>query len=77
MRQNMLVYRSHGGYTPLHIAAQHGHQEAFDLLVQVFKADANIRLALTRDEDPDPVIFGPPNPDPVLFSADPDPTCNN
>ena len=28
-----------------------------------------------RDEDPDPVIFGPP--DPVLFSTDPDPTCNN
>ena len=25
----------------------------------------------------DPVIFGPPDPDPVLFSADPDPTCNN
>ena len=42
----LLVFRSHGGYTPLHIAAQHGHQEAFDLLVQVFKADANIRLAL-------------------------------
>ena len=30
-----------------------------------------------RDEDPDPVILGPP--DPVLFSTDPDPdpTCNN
>ena len=27
--------RSHGGYTPLHIAAQSGHQEVFDLLVQV------------------------------------------
>ena len=25
----------------------------------------------------DPVIFGPPDPDPVLFSTDPDPTCNN
>ena len=29
----------------------------------------------------DPVIFGPPDPDPVLFSIDqdpdPDPTCNN
>ena len=25
----------------------------------------------------DPVIFGPPDPDPVLFSKDPDPTCNN
>ena len=28
-----------------------------------------------KDEDPDPVIFAPP--DPVLFSTDPDPTCNN
>ena len=28
-----------------------------------------------RNEDPDPVIFG--LPDPVLFSFDPDPTCNN
>ena len=27
----------------------------------------------------DPLIFGPPDPDPVLFSTDPDPdpTCNN
>ena len=25
----------------------------------------------------DPVIFGPPDPDPELFSTDPDPTCNN
>jgi len=25
----------------------------------------------------DPVIFGPPDPDPVLFSTDPDPTFNN
>ena len=27
----------------------------------------------------DPLIFGPPDldPDPVLFSSDPDPTCNN
>ena len=31
-----------------------------------------------RDEDPDPVIFGPLEPDPVIFSTDPDsdPTCN-
>ena len=30
-----------------------------------------------EDEDPDPLIFG--HPDPVLFSTDqdPDPTCNN
>ena len=34
---------------------------------------------VTRDEDPDPMIFGPPDPDPALFSTDPDPdpTCNN
>ena len=25
----------------------------------------------------DPVIFGPPDPDPVLLSTDPDPTCIN
>ena len=25
----------------------------------------------------DPLIFGPPDPDPLLFSLDPDPTCNN
>ena len=29
------------------------------------------------DEDPDPFIFGLPDPDPLLFSSDPDPTCNN
>ena len=34
-----------------------------------------VPILKTRDEDPDPVIFGPP--DPVLFSTDPDPTCNN
>ena len=26
-----------------------------------------------RDEDPDPFIFGPPDPNPVLFSLDPNP----
>ena len=36
-----------------------------------------MRSDLYRDVDPNPVIFGPPDPDPVLFSADPDPTCNN
>ena len=25
----------------------------------------------------DPLIYGPPDPDPLLFSLDPDPTCNN
>ena len=39
----MGLFRSHGGYTPLHIAAQHGQQQAFDLLVQAYKADANLR----------------------------------
>ena len=38
-------------------------------------------VTYSRDEDPDLVIFGPPDPDPdpVLFSTDPDPdpTCNN
>ena len=40
-------------------------------------------MIFIRDEDPDPVIFGPPDPDPVFFSMDPDPypdpdpTCNN
>ena len=39
---------------------------------------------MTSDEDPDPLIFGPPDPDPllfssdpVLFSSDPDPSSNN
>ena len=35
--------RTNGGYTPLHIAAQHNHQEVFDLLVGAYKADANVR----------------------------------
>ena len=30
-----------------------------------------------RDEDPVPVIFGPPDSDPVIFSTDLDPYCNN
>ena len=32
-----------------------------------------------RDKAPDldPVIFGPPDPDPVFFSTDPDPICKN
>ncbi|KAL8570104.1 hypothetical protein ACOMHN_033783 [Nucella lapillus] len=31
------------GYTPLHLAAIHGHEEVIELLVSVYKADANIR----------------------------------
>lgn len=35
--------KSHGGYTPLHLACQFGHQEVFGLLVQAYKADPHIR----------------------------------
>ena len=34
-------------------------------------------LLLDRDDDPDPLIFGLLDPDPLLFSSDLDPTCNN
>ena len=43
MLQANTCVRTHGGYTPLHIAAQHNHQEVFDLLVGAYKADANVR----------------------------------
>ena len=43
MWQASTSVRTHGGYTPLHIAAQHNHQEVFDLLVGAYKADANVR----------------------------------
>ena len=36
-------------------------------------AGMRIRIRIRSD----PVIFGPPDPDLVLFSTDPDPTCNN
>ncbi|RUS89415.1 hypothetical protein EGW08_002852, partial [Elysia chlorotica] len=32
-----------GGYTALHLAAIHGHEQIIELLVQTFKADANLR----------------------------------
>jgi len=35
--------RSYGGYTPLHLACQFGHQEVFDILVKAYAADANMR----------------------------------
>ena len=38
---------------------------------QIF-AGMRIRIRIRSDS----VIFGPPDPDPVLFSTDPDPTCN-
>ncbi|KAG5875741.1 hypothetical protein JTB14_023334 [Gonioctena quinquepunctata] len=31
------------GYTPLHISAQFGHKDLFKLLIEVYKADPNIR----------------------------------
>ncbi|KAK7505250.1 hypothetical protein BaRGS_00003412 [Batillaria attramentaria] len=31
------------GYTPLHLAAIHGHEDIIDLLVTVYKADPNLR----------------------------------
>lgn len=35
--------KSHGGYTPLHLACQFGRQEVFDLLVKAYGADPRIR----------------------------------
>jgi ankyrin repeat protein len=35
--------KSHGGYTPLHLACQYGHQEVFDLLVKAYGADPRVR----------------------------------
>ena len=32
---------------------------------------------LSRDEDPDPWIFGLLDPDPLLFKSDPDPTVKS
>ncbi|XP_037627847.1 ankyrin repeat domain-containing protein SOWAHB isoform X2 [Sebastes umbrosus] len=35
--------KSHGGYTPLHIAALHGHQHILDLLIATYGAKENLR----------------------------------
>ena len=35
--------KSHGGYTPLHLACQFGHQEVFDILVKAYGADPHSR----------------------------------
>lgn len=35
--------KSHGGYTPLHLACQFGHQEVFDLIVKAYHGDPLIR----------------------------------
>ncbi|EEB19214.1 ankyrin repeat-containing protein, putative [Pediculus humanus corporis] len=37
------MLRSSMGYTPLHLAMQYEHEEIFDLLVQVYAADQNLR----------------------------------
>nr|CAH7753070.1 unnamed protein product [Callosobruchus chinensis] len=39
------------GYTPLHISAQFGHKEVFKLLIEVYKADPNIRDYSGRTAD--------------------------
>ena len=35
--------KSHGGYSPLHLACQFGHQEVFDILVKAYGADPHLR----------------------------------
>ena len=53
------------------------HAGSSDILPNRYLICSNYRSVLViRDENPDPVIFG--LPDPVLFSIDPDPdtTCN-
>ncbi|XP_027144073.1 ankyrin repeat domain-containing protein SOWAHB isoform X2 [Larimichthys crocea] len=35
--------KSHGGYTPLHIAALHGHRHILDLLIGTYGAKENLR----------------------------------
>jgi hypothetical protein len=35
--------RSHGGYTALHVASMHGREAIIQLLIEVYKADPNIR----------------------------------
>ncbi|KAF4096409.1 hypothetical protein G5714_022378 [Onychostoma macrolepis] len=35
--------KAHGGYTPLHIAALHGHRHIFELLVRTYGAKENLR----------------------------------
>ncbi|VEN55722.1 unnamed protein product [Callosobruchus maculatus] len=39
------------GYTPLHISAQFGHKEVFKLLIEVYKADPNVRDYSGRTAD--------------------------
>ena len=46
--------------------------------LRLFLCALHLMKIISRDEDPDPLIFGPPDPDQLLFSldSDPDPTCN-
>ncbi|XP_060534507.1 uncharacterized protein LOC132706927 [Cylas formicarius] len=37
------AWTQNGGYTPLHISAQFGHKDLFKLLIEVYKADPNVR----------------------------------
>merc|ERR1712154_402749 len=41
--QKMINKQSHGGYTPLHVAAINKSQKAFSALMMDFKADRKIR----------------------------------
>ena len=43
----------------------------------IFAKNIQINSGLRIRIRSDPLIFGPPDPDPVLFPLDPDPTCNN
>ena len=46
MFKSIFIFRTltpNGGYTPLHIACQHNHHDIFDILVEKFEADQNIR----------------------------------
>ncbi|KAI4899192.1 hypothetical protein NFI96_005269 [Prochilodus magdalenae] len=35
--------KSHDGYTPLHVAAIHGHEAVLNLLVRIYRANCNVR----------------------------------
>ena len=49
----------------------------FHILGNAFLLKAGMRIRIRIQSDP--LIFGLPDPDPLLFSTDPDPdpTCNN
>ena len=35
--------KTNGGYTPLHISCQFGHQDVFNVLIRMYRADHSIR----------------------------------